>query len=133
MNIDQDDLYVGGATTISGRTYCNGSLNVAINNWIYDTNGNQRIYFGGGARSNYQGYGQYKTDINHEWRNHVGTGIMFLYYTGSLQLTGEIIPTMYSVSNSGTDYCGVTINTAINTAYQTSTLASPCKTSTRAF
>ena len=56
----------------------------------------------------------------HEWRNHVGTGIMFLYYTGSLQLTREIIPTMYSVSNSGTDYCGVTINTAINTAYTTS-------------
>jgi hypothetical protein len=27
---------------------------------------------------------------------------------------------MSSVSNSGTDYCGVTINTAINTAYTTS-------------
>jgi hypothetical protein len=45
---------------------------------------------------------------------------MKLFNTGSLQLTGEIIPTMSSVSNSGTDYCGVTINTAINTAYTTS-------------
>ncbi len=45
---------------------------------------------------------------------------MRLYYTGTLQLEGEIIPYMVSVANSGTDYCGVTINTAINTGYKTS-------------
>ena len=41
LNIDQDDLYVGGATTISGRTYCNGGLNIQVNSWVYDTNGSQ--------------------------------------------------------------------------------------------
>ena len=45
---------------------------------------------------------------------------MFLGYTGSLLLAGEIIPTMYSVANSGTDYCGVGVNTSQGSAYQTS-------------
>ncbi len=46
LNIDQDDLFVGGSTvtTMTGRLYCNGSLNIATNNWVYDSDGNQRFY-----------------------------------------------------------------------------------------
>ena len=115
VNIDYN-----GNMTISGRTYCNGGLNIQVNSWVYDTNGSQRIFFGGGGRSYYQGYGQYTTDINHEWRNHVGSGVMFLSYTGTLLLEGEIVPLMASVANSGTDYCGVTLNSSQGTNYKTS-------------
>jgi len=115
VNIDYD-----GNMNVSGRTFCNGGLNIQVNSWVYDTNGAQRIYFGSGARTYYQGYGQYTTDINHEWRNHVGTGVMFLSYTGSLLLSGEIIPNMTSIGTSGTDCCGVSFNSSQGTTYQTS-------------
>ena len=40
--------------------------------------------------------------------------------TGSLLLEGEIVPLMASVANSGTDYCGVTLNSSQGTNYKTS-------------
>jgi hypothetical protein len=45
---------------------------------------------------------------------------MFLSYTGTLLLEGEIVPLMASVANSGTDYCGVTLNSSQGTNYKTS-------------
>jgi hypothetical protein len=90
------------------------------NVWQRGSDGSQRIYFGEGGRSYYQGYGSLGTDYNHEWRNHVGTGVMFLSYYGSLLLAGEIVPTMTSVSSTNTDYCGVSFNSAFNGVYQTS-------------
>jgi len=39
VNIDYN-----GNMNISGRTYCNGGLNIQVNSWVYDTNGSQRIF-----------------------------------------------------------------------------------------
>jgi hypothetical protein len=120
VSLTSGDKTISGTLTTTGRTYCNGGLNIQVNSWVYDGNGAQRIYFGSGAKTYYQGYGQYTTDINHEWWNHSSTPIMKLSNTGSLVLEGEIIPLMASVANSGTDYCGVTLNSSQGTNYKTS-------------
>ncbi len=43
---------------------------------------------------------------------------MQLTQPGSLYLSGTIVPTMISVANSGTDFCGVQINTSSGSSYQ---------------
>jgi hypothetical protein len=98
----------------------NGETYFQNNVWQRGSDGSQRFYFGQGARTYYQGYGSLLTDYNHEWRNHVGTGVMFLSYGGTLLLAGEIVPTMTSVSSTNTDYCGIGFNSAFNGVYQTS-------------
>jgi hypothetical protein len=101
------------ATSLSGSAIFNS------NEWIRSNDGSsQRIYFGTDARIYYQGYGANYGDVNHEWRNHQGSTTMQLTQPGSLYLSGTIVPTMISVSNSGTDYCGVQINTSSGSSYQ---------------
>ena len=114
------EALTAGNKTISGTLTVNDSMYFRNNVWQRGSDGSQRIYFGEGGRSYYQGYGSLLTDYNHEWRNHVGTGVMLLSYGGSLLLAGEIVPTMTSVSSTNTDYCGVSFNSAFNGVYQTS-------------
>ena len=124
-NSGSDHKFYGGSTNTatidsSGNLSITGSLKLPVNKWLYDGNGNQRIYFGSGARTYYQGYGSFTTDINHDWFNHSSTSIMRLSNTGSLVLEGEIIPRMTSIGTSGTDCCGVSFNSSQGTIYQTS-------------
>jgi len=114
------EALTAGNKTISGNLTVNGEMYLKNDVWHRSAEGNQRFYFANGARSYYQGYGSLLTDYNHEWRNHVGTGVMLLSYGGSLLLAGEIVPTMTSVSSTNTDYCGVSFNSAFNGVYQTS-------------
>jgi hypothetical protein len=105
---------------VNGSANINGSLRLLTDTWLTSSDGQNRFYFANNALTYYKGYGQYTTDINHIWLNHNGTNIMSLSHVGALLLNGEIIPTMTSVANSGTDYCGVSVNTVQNSAYQTS-------------
>ena len=69
------DKTISGNLTITGRTYCNGGLNIAVNNWVYDSDGRQRFFYGNNGTSYHQGYnanGYY----NHEFRNSVGSVTM---------------------------------------------------------
>ncbi len=48
------------------------------------------MLFGNDGRTYYKGCCQYYTDINHEWRNHLGTTIMTLGCFGQLTITSRI-------------------------------------------
>jgi len=114
------EALTAGNKTISGSLTVNDTIYFKNDVWQRGSDASQRIYFSTNGRTYYQGYGSLGTDYNHEWRNHVGTGVMFLSYYGSLLLSGEIVPTMTSVSSTNTDYCGVSFNSAFNGVYQTS-------------
>ena len=99
---------------VSTNTKIDGSLTTAQNAWIYSGEGNQRIYFAGGSTTYFQGYGAGLYDVNYEWRNHIGNVSMRLDNSFNLRVYGYLTCQFLTISNSGTDYVGVSANTALN-------------------
>ncbi len=97
---------------LAGTITISGVLVIPNDVWVYSKgDGYQQIYFAINGTTYFQGYNSNGTN-NHEWRNSGGSTIMGLNEVGSLYVLNQITCRFYTITNSGTDYIGVSANNA---------------------
>jgi len=94
LNIDQDDLYVGGATVVNGNLTSNSTVV-----------GSAIVSYGG------VDFGQ-NYPLGASFRSR-----LISYFENNVNVSGYLSCKMTSVANSGTDYIGVQINSSQGSDY----------------